>query len=92
MIEDIVLMKMYNFNAVRTSHYPNHPRFYDLCDEYGLYVCDEANIETHGFHAGMHPTPYLSNDPAWRDAYVSRMACMIQRDRNHSSIIVVPWK
>ena len=88
MIEDIVLMKMYNFNAVRTSHYPNHPRFYDLCDEYGLYVCDEANIETHGFHAGMHPTPYLSNDPAWRDAYVSRMARMIQRDRNHSSIIM----
>ena len=88
MVKDIVLMKLFNFNAVRTSHYPNHPRFYDLCDEYGLYVCDEANIETHGFHAGMHPTPYLSNDPEWRDAYLSRMARMVQRDRNHPSIIM----
>jgi beta-galactosidase len=52
MLEDVLLMKKYNFNAVRTSHYPNHPRFYDLCDEYGLYVCDEANLETHGFSAG----------------------------------------
>ena len=49
MVKDICLMKQNNFNAVRTAHYPNHPRFYDLCDEYGMFVVDEANIETHGF-------------------------------------------
>tara|TARA_Y100001954_G_C15823847_1_gene611320 strand:+ start:3648 stop:6629 length:2982 start_codon:yes stop_codon:yes gene_type:complete len=88
MIEDILIMKRNNFNAVRTAHYPNHPRFYELCDEYGLYVIDEANIETHGFQFGLHSTPYLANDPAWRKAYMSRMARMVQRDRNHCSIIV----
>ena len=88
MLQDVLLMKQHNFNAVRTSHYPNHPRFYDLCDEYGLYVCDEANLETHGFHAGMHPTPFLANIPEWRHAYISRMARMIQRDRNRASIIM----
>jgi beta-galactosidase len=88
MLEDVLLMKQYNFNAVRCSHYPNHPRFYDLCDQYGLYVCDEANLETHGFQVGCHPTPFLSNDPRWRNAFVARMARMIQRDRNHVSIIM----
>ena len=88
MIEDILIMKRNNFNAVRTAHYPNHPRFYELCDEYGLYVIDEANIETHGFQFGLHSTPYLANDPTWREAFMSRMARMVQRDRNHCSVII----
>ncbi|GAL10168.1 beta-galactosidase [Vibrio astriarenae] len=64
MIEDIRLLKQHNFNAVRTAHYPNHPRWYELCDQYGLYVCDEANIETHG----MQPMNRLSSDPQWANA------------------------
>ncbi|WEM41112.1 beta-galactosidase [Photobacterium sp. DA100] len=84
MIKDICLMKQYNFNAVRTAHYPNHPRWYELCDEYGLYVCDEANIETHG----MEPMNRLSADPMWAHAYMSRYTQMVQRDKNHPSIII----
>jgi len=82
MIEDIVLMKKLNFNTVRTSHYPNHPRWYELCDQYGLYVIDEANIETHGVLGE------LSNDPAWAHAYMERGTRMVLRDRNHPSILV----
>lgn len=84
MIRDICLMKQYNFNAVRTAHYPNHPRWYELCDQYGLYVCDEANIETHG----MQPMNRLSSDPQWAHAYMSRYTQMIMRDKNHPSIII----
>ena len=84
MIRDICLMKQYNFNAVRTAHYPNHPRWYELCDQYGLYVCDEANIETHG----MMPMSRLSADPQWSHAYMSRYTQMVQRDKNHPSIII----
>ncbi|CAK3887021.1 beta-galactosidase [Vibrio crassostreae] len=84
MIRDICLMKQYNFNAVRTAHYPNHPRWYELCDEYGLYVCDEANIETHG----MQPMNRLSADPQWAHAYMSRYTQMVMRDKNHASIII----
>jgi beta-galactosidase len=84
MIRDICLMKQYNFNAVRTAHYPNHPKWYELCDEYGLYVCDEANIETHG----MEPMSRLSVDPQWAHAYMSRYTQMVQRDKNHPSIIL----
>lgn len=84
MLRDICLMKQYNFNAVRTSHYPNHPRWYELCDQYGLYVCDEANIETHG----MQPMNRLSSDPQWAHAYMSRYTQMVMRDKNHPSIII----
>ncbi|MCQ1058457.1 beta-galactosidase [Photobacterium sp. DNB23_23_1] len=84
MIKDICLMKQYNFNAVRTAHYPNHPRWYELCDQYGLYVCDEANIETHG----MEPMNRLSADPMWAHAYMSRYTQMVMRDKNHPSIII----
>lgn len=88
MVNDILLMKRNNFNAVRTSHYPNHTRFYELCDEYGMYVVDEANIETHGFQIGLHATSYLADDPEWHDAFMSRMVRMVQRDRNRPSIIL----
>ena len=64
------------------------PISYDLCDEYGLYVVDESNIETHGFQILMHSTPYLSNDESWYGAFLSRTSRMVQRDRNHPSVII----
>lgn len=84
MRQDILLMKQHNFNAVRCSHYPNHPLWYQLCDEYGLYVVDEANIETHG----MQPMSRLADDPRWFGAMSERVTRMIQRDRNHACIII----
>ncbi len=84
MIEDVLLMKRHNINAVRTSHYPSDPRWYDLCDRFGLYLIDECDLETHGFgKAENNPT----KDPAWRDACVDRMERMVLRDRNHPSIL-----
>jgi beta-galactosidase len=82
MIADIVAMKQLNFNTVRTSHYPNHPRWYDLCDEYGLFVIDETNLETHGLMGE------LSNDPRWALAYLDRAQRMVLRDKNHPCIII----
>ncbi|KMV73875.1 beta-D-galactosidase [bacteria symbiont BFo2 of Frankliniella occidentalis] len=84
MRQDIVMMKQHNFNAVRCSHYPNHPDWYDLCDQYGLYVVDEANIETHG----MVPMNRLSDDPCWLPAMMERVTRMVLRDLNHPSIII----
>ncbi|WP_204578981.1 beta-galactosidase [Citrobacter cronae] len=84
MVQDILLMKQNNFNAVRCSHYPNHPLWYTLCDRYGLYVVDEANIETHG----MVPMNRLSDDPTWLPAMSQRVTRMVLRDRNHPSIII----
>ena len=82
MRRDIVMMKQLNFNTVRTSHYPDHPTWYDLCDEYGLYVIDEANIETHGLESE------LSQDPLWAHAYLERVMRMALRDKNHPSIVL----
>ena len=87
MIHDILLMKQNNFNAVRTAHYPNHPRFYDLCDKYGLYVVDEANIETHGFQSLLHSTGFLSNEKQWANCFLSRFVRMVKRDQNHPCIV-----
>ncbi|WP_093212431.1 glycoside hydrolase family 2 TIM barrel-domain containing protein [Sediminibacillus albus] len=87
MEEDVKLMKQHNINAVRTAHYPNDPRFYDLCDKYGLYVIDEADLETHGFDV-IGNWNQLSDDPEWEDAYVDRMKRMVARDKNHPSIIM----
>ncbi|MFA7691574.1 MAG: glycoside hydrolase family 2 TIM barrel-domain containing protein [Candidatus Hydrogenedentales bacterium] len=85
MIRDVLLMKQFNVNAVRTSHYPCVPAWYDLCDRYGLYVVDEANVESHGMGYGNQS---LANPPEWRDAHVDRMVRMVERDKNHPSIII----
>lgn len=87
MIKDIELMKQHNINAVRSAHYPNDPRFYDLCDEYGLYVIDEADLECHGFDRIGKPHQ-LAQDPEWKEAFVDRMKRMVERDKNHPSIII----
>lgn len=86
---DIRLMKEYNCNAVRTSHYPPDPAFLTMCDMYGLYVVDEADIETHGFYAIPHSTynpNRLSNDTRWATHYLDRVKRMYGRDKNHPSI------
>lgn len=86
MIQDIMLMKQNNINAVRTSHYPNDPMWYALCDEYGLYVIDEANIESHGY--GYDPDKTLANKPEWKQAHLERIQAMVERDKNHPSVII----
>ena len=87
MVRDVELMKRHNVNAVRTSHYPDDPRFYDLCDRYGLYVIDEADVECHGM-ASAGDWNRLSGDPAWESAYVDRAARMVERDKNHPCIVL----
>ena len=83
MLEDIKLLKQNNINAVRTSHYPDDPKWYDLCDRYGLYLIDECNLETHGV------IKELPKDvPEWKAACMDRMARMVERDKNHPSIII----
>ena len=90
MLQDVLLMKRHNINAVRTSHYPPDPYFLGLCDEHGLYVIDECDLETHGFFSGgWNPVPDNPADhPDWRDALVDRMRRMVERDKNHPSIIL----
>lgn len=85
MRRDLDLMKRSNINAVRTCHYPNDPLWYELCDEYGLYVVDEANIESHGMGYGAKS---LAKDPDWGPAHLDRVARMVERDKNHPSIII----
>jgi beta-galactosidase len=85
MIKDIKLMKQFNVNAVRTSHYPNQPEWYDLCDYYGLYVMDEANIEAH--HYGNDANNHLINSPDWSAAFLDRVQRMVERDKNHPSVV-----
>ncbi|MBI4891265.1 MAG: DUF4981 domain-containing protein [Acidobacteria bacterium] len=86
MIRDIELMKRYNINAVRTSHYPNQPEWYELCDKYGLFVMDEANIEVHHYGNGKSDN-LLTNSPDWTAAYLDRVQRMVERDKNHPSVI-----
>ena len=82
MVADIKLLKQFNFNAVRNCHYPMDGRWYELCDEYGLYLIDEANIETHG----VYNRP--ANDPAWLNAFMERGTRMVERTKNHPSVII----
>lgn len=84
MIRDIILMKRLNINAVRTSHYPNDTEWYSLCDEYGLYVMDEANVESHDLWANRRY--YIAEKPEWKAAWIDRGVSMVMRDRNHPCI------
>ena len=81
MKQDVILMKQANINAVRTSHYPNNTQWYDLCDEYGIYVMDEADIEEHGLRGK------LAGEPSWQAAFLDRAIRMAERDKNHPSVI-----
>ena len=85
MIEDIRIMKEMNINAVRTSHYPNDPQWYELCDRYGIYVVDEANVESHGMGYGDNT---LAKAPAYAQAHMERNRRMVLRDKNHPSVII----
>src|SRR5690625_2446224 len=91
MVHDIKLMKKYNINAVRTSHYPNHPLWYELCDEYGLYVIDEVNLETHGtwrYGQKEEEDTIPGSKPEWTENVLDRCNSMFQRDKNHPSIVI----
>ncbi len=83
MVQDIKMLKQFNINAVRTSHYPNHPKWYDLCDEYGIYVLDECNLETHKLRNRIP-----KSKPEWTKAVVDRMERMVDRDKNHPCVIM----
>lgn len=85
MLHEIKLMKQFNINAVRNSHYPAHPRFYELCNEYGIYITDEANIESHGMYYDKYS---LAKDTLWKDAHLDRNIRMVERSKNHPCIIV----
>ena len=80
-IKDVKLMKQHNINGVRTSHYPNNPEWYDVCDEYGIYLVDEANLECHGDQS-------ISNDPEWSAMYLDHVQRMVGRDKNRPSVII----
>lgn len=89
MIEDILIMKKHNINAVRTSHYPNQPLWYQLCDEYGLYVIDENNLESHGTRFMGEKTPLMPDGmEIWTPSCMDRIESLYQRDKNHPSVII----
>ncbi|OHX64821.1 hypothetical protein NH26_23965 [Flammeovirga pacifica] len=85
MLQDVIDLKKYNINAVRTSHYPNDPYFYELCDQYGIYVCDEANIESHGY--GYKADETLANNPLYKEQHLDRVQRMVKRDFNHACVV-----
>ena len=83
MVKDIEIIKRMNMNTVRTSHYPNNPLWYELADEYGLYLVDETNLETHGIRG-----EYPGNHADWTEACVARAQSMVHRDKNHASVVI----
>jgi beta-galactosidase len=83
--KEVLIMKQYNINSIRTAHYPHDPCLYDLCDKYGILLIDEANVESHGMRYGPES---LAKDPAWKKAHVQRLRSMIQRDKNHPSVVM----
>lgn len=93
MLEDLYILKRHNVNMIRTSHYPNDPRFLELCDRLGFYVVDEADIETHGMDytnqnlTRQYTRHYISDNPMWEHAYVDRAKLMVERDKNHACVI-----
>lgn len=93
MLNDLYILKRHNVNTIRTSHYPNDPRFLELCDRLGFYVVDEADIETHGMDftnpriVRQYTRHYISDDPKWEHAYIDRAKLMVERDKNHASVI-----
>ncbi len=93
MKNDLIQMKRFNINCVRSSHYPNHPDFVELCDELGMYLIDECDLETHGAEGALglctnEAVQALSGNPVWKDAYLDRMIRMVERDKNSPSIIM----
>ena len=95
MLRDLYILKAHNVNMVRTSHYPNDPRFYELCDRLGFYVCDETDLETHGFQSngtplteGAYAWDQLTDNPEWSESYLDRAERMFERDKNHASILM----
>lgn len=87
MRNDLFIMKANNINMVRTSHYPNDPRFYEMCDRYGIMICDEADLETHGFTLEGN-WDRLTDDPAWEEAYLDRAHRMLERDKNFPCVVM----
>jgi beta-galactosidase len=89
MRKDLILMKTHNINAIRTSHQINDPRLYDLADELGLWILDEADLECHGMgELGGNPVAWTSDNPAWKDAYLDRAKQLVMRDKNHACVII----
>ncbi len=89
MVRDLEIMKQCHVNMIRTSHYPSDPRFIELCDKYGFYVCDEADIETHGFNYDeKFNWSFLSKHPDWKENYVDRAVRLYERDKNHACVIM----
>jgi len=84
MVRDMELMKQANINMIRTSHYPNDPLFYELCDQYGFYIMDEANQESHGFGIG---NKVMGDNPVWKKSHIERAVSLVQRDKNHPCVI-----